>query len=48
MKLQLSALRPTAIAHIPTCFQYAGGAAGAARDAMYLAVMDAKVAAYIA
>jgi hypothetical protein len=47
-KLQLSALRPTAIAHIPTCFQYAGGAAGAARDAMYLAVMDAKVAAYIA
>lgn len=47
-KLKLVGARPSATSHLPVNFLYAGGAAGAARDAMYVAVMDAKVAAYIA
>ncbi|MFZ5426675.1 MAG: hypothetical protein ACOZEN_06850 [Thermodesulfobacteriota bacterium] len=41
-------LTPTAYAHLPTCFQYAGGASGASIDAMYLAVMNQTTAALIA
>ena len=40
-------LRPNASGHLPTPFQYVGGTAGAAFDALYVAIQNKTTTAYI-
>lgn len=48
LELTFEALAPTAYSHLPTCFQYVGGASGAAYDPIYISIMNQTSTALIA
>ena len=48
LELTFEALAPTAYSHLPTCFQYVGGASGTAFDPIYIAIMNQTSTALIA
>ena len=48
LELTFEALAPTAYSHLPVCFQYVGGASGAAFDPIYIAIQNTTTTALIA